>query len=259
MKDLKTLAIEAALKQDWETAIKANQDLLKTNPRDVETLNRIAFAQMEKGDIPKAKTNYQKILHLDPFNPIALRNLNKLLSVRPRAFKKLKAQSVIRETTSTDLANLFLEEIGKTKITKLKNLAESHIISGFKPGDEVILVVKRRSIFVLDKNNTYLGALSDDLTHRLIQFIKYGNKYQAFIKSVEKNSLTIFIKEVERSPKFKNQSSFTNTPFVYLSSVRDEVLENEEKPQMATLEELEEEKEEDEKEKEKEEQEEEPS
>lgn len=250
MKNLKTLAIEAALKQDWETAIKANEDLLKINPQDVEALNRIAFAQMEKGDLTRARTYYQKTLRLDSFNPIALRNLNKLLSVRPRAFKKLKAQSLIKETTPTDLANLFLEEIGKTKVTKLKNLAESHIISGFKPGDEVILIVKRRSIFVLDKNNTYLGALPDDLTHRLIQFMKYGNKYQAFIKSAEKNSLTIFIKELERSPKFKNQSSFTSTPLVYLSSVRDEVLENEEKPQVASLEELEEEKEEEEKEKE---------
>lgn len=254
MKDLKNLAIEAALRQDWETAIKANEDLLKISPEDIEALNRIAFAQMEKGDLAKAKTCYHKILRLDPFNPIALRNLNKLSSVHPRAFKKLKTQTQIREISSSDFAGLFLEEIGKTKVTKLKNLAEPHIISGFKPGDEVFLAVKRHSIFILDKNNTYLGALPDDLAHRLIQFMKYGNKYHSFIKSAEKNSLAIFIREAQRAPKFKNQPSFTNTPLVYLTSVRDEVLENEGKPEVTSLEDLEEEnEEEEEKEKDKEE------
>lgn len=245
MKDLETLAIEAALRQDWETAIKVNEELLKTTPHDIETLNRLAFALMEKGDLEKAKKHYQKILRLDHFNPIALKNLNKLDNIRPRAFKKrLKTIG----SQPTNLANLFLEEIGKTKVTKLKNIAEGHIISQLKSGDEVILSTKRRSVFILDKNKTYLGALPDDLSHRLIQFMKYGNKYQVFVKSVEKNCLTVFIKEVERASRFRNQPSFSNAPLTYLASVREEVFDNQEKPQVATFEELEEEEEEEEEE-----------
>lgn len=246
MKDLETLAIEAALRQDWNTAIKINEELLKTNPNDIETLNRLAFALMGRGDLEKAKKHYIKILKLDHFNPIASKNLNKLGSIRPRAFKKRLKMNA--NSQPTNLINLFLEEIGKTKIAKLKNIAEGHIISQLKPGDEVVLSIKRRSIFILDKNKTYLGALPDDLSHRLIQFMKYGNKYQAFVKSVEKNDVVIFIKEVERASRFKNQPSFSNTSLTYLTSVRDEIFEDQEKPQVATLEELEEEEEKEEEE-----------
>lgn len=239
MKDLKTLAIEAALRQDWDIAIKINKNLLKEGPNDIETLNRLAFALMEKGDLIGAKKGYKKILGLDHFNPIALKNLNKLANIRSRTFKK-KLKSDIANLFSqkkTSLPSLFLEEIGKTKVVKLKNLAELHIISQLKPGDEVVLSIKRRGISILDKNNTYLGALPDDLAHRLIQFMKHDNQYQAFVKSVDKNYLTIFIKEIERGSRFKNQPSFTNAPLTYLTSVRDEVFEDQEKPLVKSLEE----------------------
>lgn len=243
MKDSKKLAIEAALRQDWDTAVKINETLLKENPIDVEALNRLAFALMEKGELTRAKKYYKKILALDSYNPIAIKNLGKLVNIRPRAFKKKLESTPLNNNNYSpiDVANLFLEEIGKTKVVKLKNLAENHIISQLKPGDEVVLSVKRRGVSVFDQNNTYLGVLPDDVAHRLVQFIKYGNQYQAFAKSIEKNSLTVFIREVKRSARIKNQPSFSNTPLTYLSSVRDEAFESGEKPSVSTLEELEEE------------------
>lgn len=234
--DLKTQAIETALRGDWNQAISLNEDILKSNPDNIEALSRLAFAQMEKGDFKKARFNYEKLLSLDHFNPIALKNLDKLSNIKRRSFKKGRKET----NHPIDLANLFLEEIGKTKVVKLKNTAELHILSALKPGDQVELSIKRRGIVVLDKNGTYLGALPDDLAHRLLQFIKYGNQYQAFVKSSDKNFLAIFIKEVERASRFKNQASFSSTPLTYLTSVRDEIFENEEKPQVTPLEEEEE-------------------
>lgn len=236
-KDLKTLAIEAALQNDWATAIKLNQEILSLDPNDVETLSRIAFAFMEKGELEKARKSYHKILSLDHFNPIAVKNLKKLSSLKPRVFRK--RQNALT-SLHANIANLFLEEPGKTKVVKLKNLAESHIISQLRPGDMVTLSLKRRSIFVLDKN-VYLGALPDDVAHRLIRFMKHGNQYEAYVKSVERNQLTILIREVERASRFKNQPSFTNAPLSYLTSVREEALEDQEKPQVLSLEEMEEE------------------
>lgn len=237
MIDLKNQAIEVALRGDWNQAINLNEEILKGNPDDIEAMSRLAFAQMEKGDFKKARASYEKLLKLDNFNPIALKNLNKLGSIKKRSFKKNK-EGIANH--SIDLANLFLEEIGKTKVVKLKNPAELHILSALKPGDSVQLSIRRRGIVALDENGTYLGALPDDLAHRLIQFIKYGNKYQAFVKSSDKNYLSIFIKEVERAARFKNQASFSSTPLTYLTSVRNEVFENEEKPQVTTLEDEEE-------------------
>lgn len=233
MTDLKTQAIQAALRQDWDTAIKVNQELIREDPEDIQALNRLAFALMETGKLDEAKKNYQKILKLDSFNPIAQKNLNKLTSLRPRSFKK---RLNLPDGQAEDIATLFLEEIGKTKVVKLKNLAESYILAQLRIGDEVLLSKKRRGIVVIDKNNIYLGALPDDLSHRLIQLTKHGNKYKAFIKSVDKNSLILFVKETERGIKFKNQPSFSNAPLTYLSSVRDEVFEGEEKPNVSPLE-----------------------
>lgn len=236
MQDLKNQAIESALRGNWSEAINLNEDILKENPNDIEALNRLAFALMEKGELKKARITYEKLLKLDNFNPIALKNLNKLGNIKKRSLKK----GGEAPNHPIDLANLFLEEIGKTKVVKLKNPAELHILSALKPGDQVELSIKRRGIMVLDKNDTYLGALPDDLAHRLIQFMKYGNKYEAFVKSSDKNYLVVFIKELERAHRFKNQASFSSTPLTYLTSVRDEIFEDQEKPQVTSLEDEEE-------------------
>lgn len=239
MKDPKTLAIEAALRADWDTAIAINEGLIREDPDDIESLNRLAFAKMEKGELPQAQKLYQKILSLDPFNPIAQRNLEKLSNMKEGKNKKGNSKQFTNPT------NMFLEESGKTKVVKLKNPAELHILAQLRAGDEIVLTVKRRGIVATDTNGIYLGALPDDIAHRLIPMIKYGNKYEAHVKSIDRNTFSIFIKEVERAPRFKNQPSFSSTTPTYLTSVREDVID-EEKPNVATLEELEEEEEEEE-------------
>ena len=50
--------------------------------------------------------------------------------------------------------------------------------------------------------------MPDDLGKRLIKFMKGGNKYEAFVKSANSQNVTIFIHELKRSSKFKDQPSF---------------------------------------------------
>ncbi|MDE2591120.1 MAG: hypothetical protein KGL95_15800, partial [Patescibacteria group bacterium] len=69
-------------------------------------------------------------------------------------------------------------------------------------------VIKRLKIFVLNGEEKFLGMLPDNVSRRLIKFIKGGNKYIAYVKSIEERGLTIFVKEVKRVTKFKNQPSF---------------------------------------------------
>jgi hypothetical protein len=38
--------------------------------------------------------------------------------------------------------------------------------------------------------------LPDDLAHRMLILIQGGNKYEGFVKSVSKNTLFIFLKEL---------------------------------------------------------------
>ena len=51
---LKT-AISAALSQEWQKAISANQSLLKENKEDVSSMNRLAYAYVRIGKPDEAK------------------------------------------------------------------------------------------------------------------------------------------------------------------------------------------------------------
>ena len=172
------------------------------NNQDIETLNRLAFAYTALGKIANARGIYQKVLDIDPCNPIALKNIKKLGDSNSRK----------NEYTPFTINNtMFLEEVGKTKVITLVNTAPPRVLRTLQPGLPLILHIKRMKIFVLDEKQQFLGMLPDNSSKRLIKFIKGGNKYTTYIKSVENRIVTIFMREVKRSAKFKNQPSFVIT------------------------------------------------
>lgn len=200
---LKTQAIKTALSGNWNNAVTLNEEVLKVDPKDVDTLNRLAFAYTMGGHVKNAKATYQKVLALDIKNPIALKNLKRLNSDKSSTFVQHKPLLFSRPNES-----LFLEESGKTKIVELVNIAPARIVIHLNVGEEMILRIKRLKIFILDKNQKYIGVLPDNIGKRLIRFLKGGNIYVSYIKSADKNKVAIFIKETKRSSRFKNQASF---------------------------------------------------
>lgn len=199
---LKIQAIQKAVCGDWNSAIALNQELLKTDPEDIETLNRLAFALTVVGKLKEAKSLYQKVLRLDRYNPIASKNLKRLTDI-PKRNKDFLSQK------QDFLANtMFIEESGKTKVIELINVAEPKVISSLMSAELLELRIKRLKIFVLDKRNRYIGMLPEDLGKRLIRLLKGGNKYEACVKAVENHRVIIFIEELKRSARFMNQPSF---------------------------------------------------
>lgn len=202
MTPLKTQAIQTALMGDWSSAVTLNQMLLEDNPNDIDTLNRLAFAYASLGNIKEAKNLYQKVLMLDMQNPIAMRNLKRLTG----------NASIFSQNGLAGLPmnNIFIEEPGRTKVIELINVAEQKIISLLRSGENLILSVKRMKIFVLDSKKQYIGMLPDDISKRLIKFINGGNKYEAYVKTVDNHRIIVFIKETKRSLRYKNQPSFAS-------------------------------------------------
>ena len=197
-------AIDAALSSDWEKAIKLNTKLIKETSEDVDALNRLAHAYFELCNYKLAKKYYSLALDIDSYNPIAIKNLKILQS-----FKKINGQKPINGNHHAKISpSLFLQEPGKTKVVALLKVAEPQKISKAYCGMCVTLISKNRGITVTDENGSYLGVLPDDTAHRLIRLIKGGNRYLAFIKSIKVNGMSILIREVYRSPRFKNQPSF---------------------------------------------------
>jgi len=203
MISLKDQAIQNALSGDWENAIKINKSLVKENPADIDALNRLAFAFSILGRVKDAKNTYQKVIMIDSLNPLALRNLKRI-----RDSKNIKTTNKSAPATSFHVTNMFIEEQGKTKIVELVNIAQPSVINTLRTGQSLTLSVKRLKIFILSGGKQYIGVLPDNIGKRLIKFLKAGNLYEAYVKSAYGHHIIIFIKEIKRIARFKDQPSF---------------------------------------------------
>lgn len=199
---LKDQAIAYALENNWIEAIKINQQILQEKPNDIDTLNRLAFSYLQKGDRQEAENTYNLVIEIDPTNPIAVKNLKRMNSLHVANSDSHASNGVHMRS------DFFIEEAGKTKNVELKNLSDFKSISFLQPGDPVILAIKRSKIFALTREKKFIGMLPDSIGLRLVKLMGGGNEYQACIKAISEKSVTVFIKEVKCAKKFQNQPSF---------------------------------------------------
>lgn len=234
MPNLAFEAIEAARENDWLKAAKLNLEILSQNEKDIEALNRLAHAYSELGKISQAKKTYHYVLAIDPYNSIAQKNLKKL-----NTLKEHQIPSSYANTTTSPC--IFLEEPGKTRVVTLVNPAPASLLSTLSPGEPVELIFKKHQVSIT-REKTYLGALPDDLAHRLIHLYRVGNKYEANVLSVEGNNLQIFLQETKRGKRLGNHPSFPPCGVGdYFPSVRKGILEaDKETPDLFSEEETEE-------------------
>lgn len=195
-----THAIHAALAQNWKEAITLNLAILKHQKNDIPALCRLGYAYLKSGNVKDAKKTYEKVLALDQYNKIAEKNLRKLGT--------LKKKDLVSDSGSMLSPLMFLEEPGITKIVECIHVAHPQVLSPLSAGLEVTLKPKNHCIEIRTLQNTYLGALPDDLSFRLLKLVKAGNMYRVIVKSIEKNSMKVLIRETARGKRFANQPTF---------------------------------------------------
>lgn len=193
-------AIQAALEQNWHEAIRLNTELIKIDKTNTDSWNRLGYAFLKDGQIKKAKETFEKVIKIDPYNQIALKNLKKLPLVRKANMQANQSQQIS--------PLLFLEDPGKTKVIDCINPAPMNVLSALCPGQEVSLICKRHGIEVRDTQKKYIAALPDDIAFRLLKLLTAGNEYTIFIKGISKNTVTVFVREMRRGKKLLNQPSF---------------------------------------------------
>lgn len=196
--DLAQKAIVLAMAGDWKEVIKVNKELLAINPDDTETLNRLARAYFEYGDIKKARSTLSKVLKSNPTDAIATKNLAKWKGI----------SSTKRSVGVRSQAIDFIEEPGKTKIVTLLNLGDKRVIGGHNAGDEVKITTHTHRVCVISLDGKYVGCLPDDLAARLIRLTRAGNTYQVYIKSIDQAAVKVFIRETSKNKKMANVQSF---------------------------------------------------
>ncbi len=202
MLHLKDQAIKSALNNNWNEAIQINQAILKNNPKDIDTLNRLGFSYMKSNQLEEAREIFEKVISHDKTNPIAQKNLKKINTLSSNNHS-------LSETAINNIDGLFIQETGKTRSIELRNLADKKILLLLETGDEVNLVIKRSKIFVQKLDKTYIGMLPDDIGMRLTNMINGGNEYKGWIMNADDKKVTIFVREVKRGKKFANQPSFS--------------------------------------------------
>lgn len=225
---LEQQAIEAAINSEWEKAIEANATILKNDSENIDAHLRLGYAYLQTNSLKDAEKQYKKALKIQPKNNLAIEHLEKIEVLSSK--KKAKISKQVKYDS-----NLFLEVPGRTKTVQLVNLGKKEDLAGRSIGEEVMLKEKKRRLEVRSMDNEYIGTLPDDISKRLLYFIKENSQYITYIKEIDLTEVIVFIREIEKGKKVKQYPSFPSNPHVMLTDINqldeeeDEGMSDEEK------------------------------
>lgn len=202
--ELEKQAIDLAINNQWKEAITVNKTIIKIDKKNLPALLRLGLAYLQTNKLKQAKICYQKVLKLQPGNSIALDNLEKI-----KILEEKKINSLPKKQTYLD-PNLFLEIPGKTILAQLINLGQKNILAQLTIGEKVNTKIRRRKIEIRSEKNHYVGSLPDDLSQRLIFFLKAKSTYSCFIKEVSLKKVVVFIREEKKGNSVNQFISFPN-------------------------------------------------
>lgn len=193
-------AIDAAIKANWALAIELNTKILTLDKKNVQAMLRIAFSYLQIGNYEKSKKEYHKALRLQPKSAVAHQYLEKIEILE-------QGKSKPQVTTNFD-PHLFIESFGKTKTVALTNLGQKQILARLSIGQQMQLKIKKRRVEIRTNDDDYVGTLADDISKRLILFIKAKSTYTAFIKEVHFIKVVVFIREDKKGKSVSHHISF---------------------------------------------------
>jgi tetratricopeptide (TPR) repeat protein len=185
-------AIQMALESKWEEAVALNRTIVESLPNDVDAWNRLGKALLELGRYREAHDAYGKSLELDPVNSIAKRNLDRLAGLQD-------AEQPRREAVAKVAQDLFIEEVGKSGTTVLRNTPRE-VLAKLTSGDEVYLRPDDDEIRIESVTGEVLGLMEPKLGLRLLRLMEGGNQYAAAVKSLSESDVEVIIKETYRDP-----------------------------------------------------------
>lgn len=198
---LETQAVEAAIEANWEKAIALNLRLMEHDKKNEQIMLRLGFAYLQKADYELAKKYYHKALRLQPKQAVARQYLERIEILEQG---KLEPQT----TKQTFNPGLFIESTGKTKCSPLSNLGQKQILAHLYIGEKINLKIKKRRVEARTEKEDYIGTLPDDISKRLILFIKAKSSYTAYIKDATLTKVIIFIREEKKGKSISHHISF---------------------------------------------------
>jgi tetratricopeptide (TPR) repeat protein len=179
-------AIDAALKSDWQAAIKINTEILEKNPKSIDAKLRLGRAFMQKKEFKNAIKLFGEVLKVDPINQIAQKNL-----------KLAKEKKGNQNNHNVDAKSLIKEPGTSTQADIILNNNRLSVLD-FSPGEPLKLKIKKRSIDVLKINGNSVSKIGTIEEKKLVTRINLASSKRS-IKSISflngnDSRITILIK-----------------------------------------------------------------
>jgi hypothetical protein len=193
-------AIELAMQANWQGAVDVNKEILEKFPQDVDTLNRLGRAYLELGQYKLSRESYGNSVKLDPYNAIANRNLRRLNDIKGKEKVEVETDKVEPEQ--------FIEEVGKSGVLPLTDLAAKESRAGVVAGDKALLRVDSSYLVVENSRGEYLGKVEQKYALRLVRLILGGNKYSAIVVKSTAEGMTVMVREIYQHPSQVGKLSF---------------------------------------------------
>lgn len=193
-------AVQHAVNFSWKEAADMNEMIIEDFPWDLEAYNRLGKAFLELGKNRKASDAFRCALVISPKSPIANKNIERI--------EKLSRSSNAKSVKSQSQAINFIEETGKTGVTKLVNVPRDLDFSTLVSGHLVELFINGKGMRVRTEAGEEIGAVEAKIGARLRRLMEGGNKYEASITSASDSSISVIIREVYRDPSQSQTASF---------------------------------------------------
>lgn len=222
---LEQQAIDAAMQLQWPAAVKLNAEIIKNDKHNLAAYLRLGFANLQLRKIKEAKKYYTKALKIQPKNMVALENLEKIEILGHRGVNRTALENPMFIT------DLFIDIPGKTKSISLVNSGQKNVLAKLVAGQELNLKIKKRKVEARTSLNEYVGTLPDDISRRLIHFLRAKSIYTTIVKEASLNRVVVFIKEQKKGRGVQNHSSFphsTQKAYMMYSNDEEKAADNEE-------------------------------
>lgn len=198
--ELTKKAVKAALKEDWESAIILNNQILEVQPTNLDAKIRLGRAYLQLEQFSNASKCFKEVLQKDPINSIALKNYE---------FAKSKKVG----TSNKNLTGIIKEPGTYTEI--LLPIENKRLKADV--GDNLeIKVLKSKSAFSLSDKEFAILDGNNAINKRLL-FAKENNiALKANIVCIKEDKVKIMI--VAQNPIFKSEKQDVK-PYVKIGSL----------------------------------------
>ncbi|MCY4583719.1 MAG: tetratricopeptide repeat protein [Chloroflexi bacterium] len=199
LKEQTRKAVSLAMSGEWEEAAQLNREILEGAPDDVGAMNRLGKALAEVGEPGQALDAFRRALKLSPGNPIATKNVERLLAETSNGCATSR-----RSCGSTVRPRIFIADSGKSaEVSLLASTAGNP-----SPGTPVTLEANGSTLGVMDPNGNCLGLVPPGTAHRLLNLIAGGNRYEGAVSGTAKGAVRVVLREAYQHPSQRAKVSF---------------------------------------------------